>query len=120
MKKDDIKKLLRESLLFENNMVEVEKDEEEKEKEKKEEELASDELTQLKSTLKPWKGNWADVISCMKTSRFNNGDNASQRSVMAKIVSGKYKEEVGEFSKEEADQIIGCMTKLGMGKRKTS
>jgi hypothetical protein len=123
MKKEDIRKLVRESLLFEKPKDEETKgseDKEEKDKEEEEKEVASDELTQLKSTLKPWKGNWAKVISCMDAGRFSNGNDATQRSIFAKIIDGGYKGEVADFDKDEYEKIISCMTKLGMGARKTS
>ena len=90
MERDILKKLLRESLLLLEKKKKSKKEEKEIKKEKeedltpKEKEISDGDASKMSDTFLDWRGNLPEIISCMKTEKFNDGDNASQRSEFLK------------------------------------
>lgn len=121
MEKDSLKKLLRESLLLLEKKKKAKKDKE-KDKDKKErasqEEISDGDASKLSDTFLDWRGNFPEIISCMKTERFNDGSDASQRSLFLKKLKPDYykskepEKRVSKFNKEEEARAITCLSDL--------
>lgn len=125
MEREILKKLLRESLLLlEKKKKESKKSKEKAEKEKEDEldpsekEISDGDASKMSDTFLDWRGNLPEIISCMKTEHFNDGDDAGQRSLFLKKIKPKYynskdpKKRVSKFTKEEEARAITCLSDL--------
>lgn len=124
MERDILKKLLRESLLLLEKKKKSKKDKEDEKKKKEDEskqsekEISDGDASKLSDTFLEWRGNFPEIISCMKTERFNDGSDAGQRSLFLKKLKPKYynskdpEKRVSKFTKEEEARAITCLSNL--------